>query len=94
MKINKNNWSGFLGIDDEIRLSSTSSCNCVVAPCNCDNSDVSLGLDEPMGTGTTTGIKDPLPNMKVPMSDKKDLSWLTLVGLGVLGYFLYKQFKK
>ena len=29
-----------------------------------------------------------------PMSDKKNLSWLTLVGLGVLGYFVYKKLKK
>lgn len=87
------NWNGFLSKEDEIRLSSQSTCQCVVAPCNCGGSDVSLGLD-PIETDVSTEMTDPLPNMQVPMSDKKNLSWLTLVGLGVLGYFLYKKLTK
>jgi len=55
--------------------------------------EVSLGLD-PIDTDVQTEATDPLPNMQVPMSDKKNLSWLTLVGLGMLGYFVYKKLKK
>lgn len=86
------NWSGFLSQEDEIRLNSQTSCQCVVAPCNCGGTDVSLGLD-PIETDKKIDVKDPIPNMQVPMSDKKNLSWLTLVGLGLLGYFAYKKLK-
>jgi len=87
------NWSGFLSQADEIRLNSEqSTCQCITTPCDCGGSDVSLGLD-PIETDATTQVKDPLPNMQVPMSDKKNLSWLTLVGLGVLGYFAYKKLR-
>ena len=95
--LSTDDWSGFLSQEDEIRLSSQTSsqttCNCLMPPCNCGGSDVSLGLD-PIDTDVQTEVADPLPNMQMPMSDKKNLSWLTLVGLGMLGYFVYKKLKK
>ena len=91
--LSTDDWSGFLSQEDEIRLGSQTTCNCLMPPCNCGGSDVSLGLD-PIDTDVQTEATDPLPNMQVPMSDKKNLSWLTLVGLGVLGYFVYKKLTK
>ena len=93
--LSTDDWSGFLSQEDEDRLNSqVSTCNCLMPPCNCpDVNDVSLGLD-PIDTDVQTEVTDTLPNMQVPMSDKKNLSWLTLVGLGVIGYFLYKKLKK